>query len=95
MRLNPNMRTRQMPDKALISSILALLIFGWIMMLSASLAHFSSYSFFIKVDFPQPLAPIKPYLFPLWNLTEIFSKSGFSPNCMVTFAVDIIVNLNQ
>ena len=48
MRLNPNMRTRQMPDKALLASILTLLIFGWLMSFSASLAYFSSYSFFFK-----------------------------------------------
>ena len=48
MRLNPNMRTRQMPDKSLLFTILALLIFGWIMSFSASLAYFSSYSYFFK-----------------------------------------------
>ena len=48
MRLNPNMRTRQMPDKALLFTILALLIFGWIMSFSASLAYFSSYSIFLN-----------------------------------------------
>ena len=48
MKLNPSMRTKQMPDKALLLAILMLIIFGWIMMLSASLAHFDSYTFFLK-----------------------------------------------
>jgi hypothetical protein len=26
---------------------------------------------------------------PLPNLTEIFSKRGFAPNCIVTFAAEI------
>ncbi len=48
MKLNPSMRTKQMPDKALLSAILTLIIFGWIMMLSASLAYFDSYTYFYK-----------------------------------------------
>jgi len=93
MRLNPNMRTRQMPDKALISSILALLIFGWIMMLSASLAHFSSYSFFIKqtlfifmglsaglMTLNTPISVFQKYSIPLFLLTIILLAVVFLPS---------------
>jgi len=93
MRLNPNMRTRQMPDKALISSILALLIFGWIMMLSASLAHFSSYSFFIKqtlfifmglsaglITLNTPISVFQKYSIPLFLLTIILLAVVFLPS---------------
>jgi hypothetical protein len=48
---------------------------------------------FIKVDLPQPLAPIKPYLLPLPNLAETFSKRGFAPNWIVMFAVVSKVNI--
>ncbi len=41
-------RTGQLPDKNLLSAILALLAFGWIMSFSASLGHFGSYSYFFK-----------------------------------------------
>jgi len=93
MRLNPNMQTRQMPDKALISSILALLIFGWIMMLSASLAHFSSYSFFIKqtlfifmglsaglMTLNTPISVFQKYSIPLFLLTIILLAVVFLPS---------------
>ena len=93
MRLNPNMRTRQMPDKALISSILALLIFGWIMMLSASLAHFSSYTFFIKqtlfifmglcaglITLNTPISVFQKYSIPLFLLTIILLAVVFLPS---------------
>ena len=42
----------------------------------------------MKVDLPQPLAPIRPYRFPPPNLTEIFSKRGLAPNCMVILDAD-------
>ncbi len=41
-------RTGQLPDKNLLSAILALLAFGWIMSFSASLGHWGSYSYFFK-----------------------------------------------
>ncbi len=41
-------RTGQLPDKNLLSAILALLAFGWIMSFSASLGQFGSYSYFFK-----------------------------------------------
>jgi len=48
MKLNSSIRTNQMPDKVLLSTILMLIIFGWIMVFSASLSAHSSYIHFIK-----------------------------------------------
>ena len=92
MRLNPNMRTRQMPDKALLSSILALLIFGWIMSFSASLAYFSSYSFFFKqtificaglvaglIILNTPISTLQKYSIPLFILSLILLTVVFFP----------------
>ena len=92
MRLNPNMRTRQMPDKALLSSILALLIFGWIMSFSASLAYFSSYSYFFKqtlfisaglfaglVILNTPISILQKYSIPLFILSLILLAVVFFP----------------
>ena len=92
MRLNPNMRTRQMPDKALLSSILALLIFGWLMSFSASLAYFSSYSFFFKqtificaglvaglIILNTPISLLQKYSIPLFILSLILLTVVFFP----------------
>ena len=92
MRLNPNMRTRQMPDKALLSSILALLIFGWLMSFSASLAYFSSYSFFFKqtifisaglvaglIILNTPIFTLQKYSIPLFILSLILLTVVFFP----------------
>jgi len=92
MRLNPNMRTRQMPDKALLSSILALLIFGWLMSFSASLAYFSSYSFFFKqtificaglfaglIILNTPISTLQKYSIPLFVLSLILLTIVFFP----------------
>ena len=92
MRLNPNMRTRQMPDKALLSSILALLIFGWLMYFSASLAYFSSYSFFFKqtificaglfaglIILNTPISTLQKYSIPLFILSLILLTVVFFP----------------
>jgi len=38
-------RTGQSPDIKLLVTIVVLIIFGWIMSFSASLAHFDSYSY--------------------------------------------------
>jgi hypothetical protein len=43
----------------------------------------------MKVDFPDPLAPISPYLFPLENVMEISSKRGFEPYCIAILLVVI------
>ena len=92
MRLNPKMRTRQMPDKALLSSILALLIFGWLMSFSASLAYFSSYSFFFKqtificaglvaglIILNTPISTLQKYSIPLFILSLILLTVVFFP----------------
>ena len=81
MRLNSTMRTQQMPDKSLLSVILALLIFGWIMSFSASLSYFSSYSFFAKqtlfilmglssglIILNTPISVLQKYSIPLFIL---------------------------
>ena len=92
MRLNPNIRTRQMPDKALLSSILALLIFGWLMSFSASLAYFSGYSFFFKqtificaglfaglIILNTPISTLQKYSIPLFVLSLILLTIVFFP----------------
>ena len=92
MRLNPNMRTRQMPDKALLTSILTLLIFGWLMSFSASLAYFSSYSFFFKqtvficaglfaglIILNTPISTLQKYSIPLFILSLILLTVVFFP----------------
>ena len=92
MRLNPNMRTRQTPDKALLASILTLLIFGWLMSFSASLAYFSSYSFFFKqtvficaglfaglIILNTPISTLQKYSIPLFILSLILLTVVFFP----------------
>ena len=93
MKLNPSMRTKQMPDKALLSAILMLIIFGWIMMLSASLAHFDSYTFFYKqtlfilmglsaglITLNTPISVLQKYSIPLFILTIILLAIVFLPS---------------
>ena len=48
MLANESIKTRQLPDKSLLFAILAMIMFGWIMSFSASLAHFNSHNWFIK-----------------------------------------------
>ena len=92
MKLNPATRTRKMPDKQLLSAILALIIFGWIMMLSASLAYFSSYSFFIKqtlfifmgliaglITLNTPISILQKYSIPLFIFSLILLVVVFFP----------------
>ena len=93
MRLNSSMRTQQMPDKSLLSVILALLIFGWIMSFSASLSYFSSYSFFAKqtlfilmglssglIILNTPISVLQKYSIPLFILTLILLMVVFLPS---------------
>ena len=93
MKLNPSMRTKQMPDKALLSAILMLIIFGWIMMLSASLAYFDSYTFFYKqtlfifmglsaglITLNTPISVLQKYSIPLFILTIILLAVVFLPS---------------
>ena len=93
MKLNPSMRTKQMPDKALLSAILMLIIFGWIMMLSASLAYFDSYTYFYKqtlfifmglsaglITLNTPVSVLQKYSIPLFILTIILLAIVFLPS---------------
>ena len=93
MKLNPSMRTKQMPDKALLSAILMLIIFGWIMMLSASLAYFDSYTFFYKqtlfifmglsaglITLNTPISVLQKYSIPLFILTIVLLAVVFLPS---------------
>lgn len=93
MRLNPATRTNQMPNKSLLSAILLLIIFGWIMMLSSSLGHFSSYSYFIKqtlfifmglsaglITLNTPVSVLQKYSIPLFILTIILLALVFLPS---------------
>ena len=93
MRLNSTMRTQQMPDKSLLSVILVLLIFGWIMSFSASLSYFSSYSFFAKqtlfilmglssglIILNTPISVLQKYSIPLFILTLILLMVVFLPS---------------
>ena len=93
MKLNPSMRTNQMPDKVLLSTILMLIIFGWVMMLSASLAHFDSYTFFYKqtlfilmglsaglITLNTPISVLQKYSIPLFILTIILLAIVFLPS---------------
>ena len=93
MRLNPNMRTRQMPDKALLSSILALIIFGWIMVFSASLSAHSSYLIFYKqtififmglsaglIILNTPISILQKYSIPLFIFTLFLLCVVFLPD---------------
>ena len=93
MRLNSTMRTQQMPNKSLLSVILALVIFGWIMSFSASLSYFSSYSFFAKqtlfilmglssglIILNTPISVLQKYSIPLFILTLILLMVVFLPS---------------
>ena len=93
MKLNPSMRTKQMPDKALLSAILTLIIFGWIMMLSASLAFSDSYTIFFKqtlfifmglsaglITLNTPISVLQKYSIPLFILTIVLLAVVFLPS---------------
>ena len=86
------MRTRQMPDKSLLSAIIALIIFGWIMSFSASLAYFESYSYFFKQTFfiilglaaglgilNTPISVLQKYSIPLFILSIALLVVVFFP----------------
>ena len=93
MRLNSAIRTKQMPDKALLSAILLLILFGWIMVLSASLSSHSSYIYFIKqtlfivmglsaglIMLNTPISFLQKYSIPLFLLTLILLVVVFLPS---------------
>jgi len=92
MLLDQTMRTRQMPDKSLLSAIIALIIFGWIMSFSASLAYFESYSYFFKqtlfilmglsaglVILNTPISVLQKYSIPLFFLSLVLLVIVFFP----------------
>jgi len=86
------MRTKQMPDKSLLSAILLLIVLGWIVSFSASLAYFESYSYFFKQTFficigltagllvlRTPISILQKYSVPLFVLTLILLLIVFFP----------------
>ena len=86
------MRTRQMPDKSLLSAIIALIIFGWIMSFSASLAYFESYSYLFKqtlfilmglsaglVILNTPISVLQKYSIPLFIFSIVLLVIVFFP----------------
>ena len=88
-----SIKTRQMPDKSLLFAILAMIVFGWIMSFSASLAHFDSYNWFIKqtificagltfglLVLKVPLSLFKKVSVPLFILTLILLAMVFLPS---------------
>jgi len=81
-----------MPDKSLLSAIIALIIFGWIMSFSASLAYFESYSYFFKQTLfiivaltaglgilNTPISVLQKYSIPLFILSLILLVVVFFP----------------
>ena len=81
-----------MPDKSLLSAIIALIIFGWIMSFSASLAHLNSYNSFFKqalfivaglsaglVILNTPISVLQKYSRPLFILSLILLAVVFFP----------------
>ena len=92
MQSNPIMKTKQMPDKSLLSAILRMIVFGWIMSFSASLAYFESYSYFFKqtlfifigltaglLVLRTPISFFQKYSVPLFALTLVLLVIVFFP----------------
>ena len=92
MQSDQTMRTRQMPDKSLLSAIITLIIFGWIMSFSASLAYFESYSYFFKqtlfilmglsaglVILNTPISVLQKYSIPLFIFSIVLLVIVFFP----------------
>ncbi|MBE8190163.1 MAG: cell division protein FtsW [Candidatus Thioglobus sp.] len=86
-------QTGQLPDKKLLSGILVLIIFGWLMSFSASLGHFDSYSFMLKqaifigmglfcgfLIIKTPLSFFKKHAGKLFILSLILLAIVFLPN---------------
>jgi len=93
MIFNPATQTNQMPDKSLLLVIVLLIIFGWIMVLSASLSYHSSYTYFIKqtlfismgisaglIILNTPISVLQKYSIPLFILTLILLVVVFLPS---------------
>ncbi len=88
-----SIKTRQLPDKSLLIAILAMIVFGWIMSFSASLAHFNSYNWFIKqtifisagltlglIVLKIPISIFKKLSVPLFILALILLAMVFLPS---------------
>ncbi len=88
-----SIKTRQLPDKSLLIAILAMIMFGWIMSFSASLAHFNSYNWFIKqtifisagltlglIVLKIPISIFKKLSVPLFILALILLAMVFLPS---------------
>jgi len=93
MLANESIKTRQLPDKSLLFAILAMIMFGWIMSFSASLAHFNSHNWFIKqtifisaglilglLVLKIPISLFKKVSVPLFILTLILLAMVFLPS---------------
>ena len=92
MQSSSAMKTQQTPDKSLLSVILVLIVFGWVMSFSASLAYFESYSYFIKqtlfivigliaglLVLKTPISALQKYSVPLFAFTLIMLVVVFFP----------------
>ena len=82
-----------MPDKVLLSTILMLIIFGWVMVFSASLSAHSSYIYFIKqtififmglsaglIMLNIPISVLQKYSIPLFIFTLFLLCVVFLPS---------------
>jgi len=87
-----SIKTKQMPDKSLLFVILTMIVFGWIMSFSASLANFNSYNWFIKhtifvfgglflglIALRIPITVYKKISVPLFIFTLILLAMVFLP----------------
>ena len=87
-----SIKTRQIPDKSLLFVILTMIVFGWIMSFSASLANFNSYNWFIKhtifvfgglflglIALRIPITVYKKMSVPLFIFTLILLAMVFLP----------------
>ncbi len=87
-----SIKTKQIPDKSLLFVILTMIVFGWIMSFSASLANFNSYNWFIKhtifvigglflglIALRIPITVYKKISVPLFIFTLILLAMVFLP----------------
>jgi len=92
MQSNSSLKTKQLPDKSLLTAILLLIAFGWILSFSASLAYFESYSYFIKqtlfiviglfaglLILRTPISLLQKYSVPLFIFTLLLLVMVFFP----------------
>jgi len=99
MQAKESIKTKQLPDKSLLFVILAMIVFGWIMSFSASLANFNSYNWFIKhtifvfgglflglITLKIPLTFYKKISVPLFIFTLILLTMVFLPHPIGVYA---------